>query len=313
MGKNRKSSGGTGDTGNEPTTSDEMFTDEQWENVHTAEEIAELTGWEFTKTQRGSYKFYDREHDLTLFIDKTMLTNGFINADSDGGNHLKSNYGSAQPQDLRDIARMVHELPDKNKEATPLILFRNNFKTRILGEHVHHSDFWDKIIPGHEVVINSSSFKSVIGHSLRRTLLHETYHAEDYMRGTGSKSYDSDAFGISNKQSFRNAIDLDVQNYGSKGISTNSGGYARGSVSYYKECWADAASVVQLKRMGYSNEKIKLRNGVLVTVDDWIKTYPNTYKSVSNELDNNAVLPFQRGEDYNIIRDSFANKYKLNK
>ena len=183
MGKSRRrrgSDGGSGEPQEPQEPQEQTITDEQWQQVHTAEEIAELTGWEFTKTKNGSYKFYDRDHDMLLVIKNTMLSNHFINAKSDG-KPVSSKYPDAQSQNLNDIARMVYELPEANKNATPAIIFRNNYKTQTLGVHTSLRDYQGNPYPGHAVVINSSSFNNIEGHSIRRTLLHETYHASDYM------------------------------------------------------------------------------------------------------------------------------------
>lgn len=308
MGKNRSSGGTSGGV-----SSTLSFTDEQWESAKTAEQLAELTGWTFTKTERGSYEFYDAEHDLTLFIDKTMLSNGFIDKNSNGKS-VKKNYADmgASSQNLNDIVRAVYELPSVNKDATPIIVFRNNFKTSFLGYHENSVNGWtEEYRNGHVVVINSSSFKRNTGHSIRRTLLHETNHANDFMRGMGNHYKQFDSMGISTKPSFRSAIDLDVKNNGINGITKNSGEYTSGSLTYYKECWADAASIVQMKQLGYGSEKIQLHNNKVVSVDDWIEQHPNTYQATVHELELGELSSFSRGSEYNTIASWATQKYKL--
>ncbi len=315
MGKSRRrrgSDGGSGEPQEPQEPQEQTITDEQWQQVHTAEEIAELTGWEFTKTKSGSYEFYDKEHDMLLVIKNTMLSNHFINAKSDGKS-VSSKYSDAQSQNLNDIARMVYELPEANKNATPAIIFRNNYKTGILGQHMALGDFWGDEVPGHAVIINSSSFnKYHVGHSIRRTLLHETNHSADYMRGTGGAPVKSrEHNGISSKQSFRDAINADVKNNGIKGISANSGQYDYGSNTYFSECWADSASIVQLKQMGYTNEKVQLYNGDVITVNEWVDRHPNAYKETVKELDTHYSTSFEKDASYNVLSHHIVDKYKL--
>ena len=315
MGNNSKEGSGGTDNGNPTQNDNQYFTDDEWDSVSTPEEIAELTGWEFTKTKRGSYQFYDAEHDLTLFIDKTMLSNGFINAKSDGKNNVKVNgneYGTPEAKDLRDIVRYVHELPEDNKNATPAIIFQNHFKTSNLGLHrTTYNTLTGESVEGHVVVINSSSFRSNVGHSIRRTLLHETDHAIDFMKGTDTRHGDDHLFGISSKQSFRDAINSDVLKNGFKGVSQNSGQYKKGSERYYRECWADAASVVQMKELGYGNERIKLHNGVVVSVNDWIKMHPNTYEATRRELSSSDISNYGKSSDYNYLSDYNKKEFKI--
>lgn len=313
MGKSRSSIGRETGIGETQPTEAQKFTDEEWNNVSTPEEIAELTGWEFTKTARGSYQFYDREHDMTLFIDKTMFTNGFINANSDGSNNLKSKYSDATPKDLRDIARYVQELPDNNKDATPIIIFRNQYKTNNLGTHTLQYSTWNgEYVEGHNVIINSVSFRNLNGHSLRRTLFHETSHSLDYMMGSGTNKRYSDSHGISSKQSYRDIINTDVRNAGVKGISMNSGHYQYKDMgTYYKECFADAASIVQLKELGYTNEKVTLSNGNTISVNEWINKFPNVYKATKDELSSATTSNFQKPSNYNIQNKDISNKFKV--
>ena len=316
MGKSRRrrgSGGGSGEPQEPQEPQEQTITDEQWQEVHTAEEIAELTGWEFTKTKGGSYEFYDKEHDMLLVIKNTMLSNHFINAKSDG-KPVSSKYSSAQSQDLRDIARMVYELPEANKNATPAIIFRNNYKTHNLGVHTSLKDYWGNPVPGHAVVINSSSFKNNTGHSIRRTLLHETNHASDYMRGTtGANTNSAEHNGISSKQSYRDAVKADVKVNGINGITMNSGGYNPHSNVYYSECWADSASIVQLKQMGYTNERVSLSNGETITVNEWVDRHPNTYKATVKELETHYSTSFEKDKSYNVISDYLIEKYKIHK
>lgn len=308
MGKNRSSAGRQGVN---PTSS---LTQEQWESAKTAEQLAELTGWTFSKTSRGSFKFYDSENDMMLFIDKTMLSNHFINQNSDDAQNVNKKYAGAVAQNLRDIVRMVYELPSENKRATPTILFRNQFATTNLGQHgVAYNRFDGEATGDHIVIINSASFKNIPGHSIRRTLLHETYHSADFMMGKATNYYDSDTYGISVKDSFRSAVKTDAANVGVKGVSMNSGGYGVGSSTYYKECWADAASVVKLKQMGYSNESIKLYNGRTVTVDQWIDTYPNVYEVTANEINSISSGNFGKSAMFESTQPYYVKQFKLDK
>ena len=313
MGKSRRrrgSDGGSGEPQEPQEPQEQTITDEQWQEARTPEKIAELTGWEFTKTKNGSYEFYDREHDMLLVIKNTMLSNHFINANSDG-KPVSNKYPDAQSQNLNDIARMVYELPEANKNATPAIIFKNNFKSDKLGVHSALKDYWGNPYPGHVVVINSASFKNHEGHSIRRTLLHETNHAADFMRGpTGANVNSREYNGISSKQSFRDAINMDVAKTGSK-VTMNSGGYATGSDIYYTESWADSASIVQLKQMGYTNERVTLGNGETITVNEWVDRYPNVYKSTAKELETHYSTPFEKDASYNVISDYFIKHYKI--
>ena len=317
MGKSRRGSNGGGDGGQPeptPTPVEQSITDEQWQNAKTAEQLAELTGWEFTETQRGSYKFYDAEHDMTLFIDKTMLTNKFIDKNSTGNLTVNQDrFKGGISQNLNDIVKAVYELPEDNKYGTPAIIFRNRFATNTLGSSGGYIDrFTSELLNGHAVYINSSCFKNGDGHSIRRTLLHESYHSLDRMMSSGMTAYTQ--MGISTKQSYHNAIKADLEKNGLRSVSWNSSNprYKKYGYIYYAECWADAASVVKLKQMGYTNEKIRLPNKKIVTVDQWIDIFPETYKATVQEINHATRNNFQKPAEYNVIGNIITKNEKLN-
>lgn len=240
-----------------------------WKNAKDdPEKLAELAGLEFSIDRWGNYHFKDNEHDLDLRIESEVLEQHL----SDGT--------------LNRFVRTYTEIPEINKYATPEIILYQNDSTDTLGSHAY-------AVSGsglHGVGIATSAFMKYSANSLKRTMLHETNHALDYVRG-GKSSFG----GISNSKKFQEALkkDGDVTKYSRKYVKYK---YENGGKNndYFLESYAEAASIVQMEQLGFGSEKIQKPNGELISINQWCKDNPNLYKVVSQELKNSSPQKFKK-------------------
>lgn len=288
MGKNRKSSGGTGGSQSEST-------ELTWQSVKDdPEKIAELTGWKFTTDEYGNYDFYDKENDFHLKLTKETL-------DELKDSHLM----------LNRMVQVVYNLPDMNKQVTPnmYIVSPPPFRNGVYGQHMSVSNKSTKEILGHGVAINSSLFVED-DPEVMRVMLHETNHALDYIMGGAT-----DKSSISHSKQFKNALKLDGPStgygesykYKKDKFGRIIGEYAERTLytkdsKWLTENYAEAGSIVQMKKLGYGNEKIVMSNAQLkqlgygtkekpmpednsITVNEWCDTHTHVYEVVNDFID----------------------------
>ena len=311
MGKSRKSMGGGGTESPEPQETEEVqkFTDEQWANVSTPEEIAELIGWEVevTRNKSGkvtSMKFHDPETNMDVEFNNLTGNNAkhFFDMENKGRSAPNdkltqkwAKYGlEFDRKNIRDVIRTIQELPMDNKKATPALIFDNKItpdsRYIVYGTHqyAHYEGF------GHSVRIYGSSFfknkKTGIGsgHSLERTIRHETNHAVDYMSSPNPNSDDYHGSGISSNPKFLKIINKIGGLEKGNAITNNVSGYTTHDPKFRKECWADAKSIVQTKDAGGGDEYVQLGNGNVITVNQWCEKYSELV-DVVRELDSSST------------------------
>lgn len=292
MGKNRSSNGTTNSGGATRVT---------WENAgDDPEKLAELTGMTFQELSKGSYEFYDAENDFRVIINKKLL------------DEFKES-----PLMLNRVMRILDELPDINRKATPGMYFVSSFeKSSIYGKHSVLKSKLDKQRLGHNTAISGYALVEDDAEILR-VMLHETSHALDYMLGD---DYTTGGFSASKK--FKDALKQDgsatdySDNYK---LKYNKYGFPNGEYSqkslyskdsnYLLENFAEANSIVQLKMKGYGSTEVEAVGGNYITVDEWVDSHPNLYRVLSENMSTVSEADFVKSE--NVSHQAIDMVYSL--
>ncbi len=321
MGHNSSTSGGASDTDDNKEQSDSVedihYSDEEWENVSTPEEIAEMIGWEADVTRNKSgnivaVKFHDPISNMEVEFNSLNSNNakhlfdmenlGREAPDDDLTTLLKSVDLELERRNFRDVVRIIQEMDMDQKMATPLLYFDNNILSA--KAYGYHSCLSSNQY-GHMVTICGMAFlknSKETGHSLERTIDHEMNHAVDYMSSHYKNSSNLVGSGLSSKQNF--VKEIERIGSGKKAITENVSVYSKKKdkelfdMRFRTESYADTKSIVNMKKRGRGNEYIKQGDGTTITVNEFCDKYPDLVKIVENL----SVSPKDYGanKDYNF-------------